>query len=77
MAWLTAAATRRRRPDLLDDARRLVTTCVERADRNGRYLGPYANERIHDPTFFTGASGVGYALLRLADPTLPCVTLVA
>lgn len=30
-----------------------------------------------DPTFFTGASGVGYALLRLTSPeTLPCVLLL-
>ena len=29
---------------------------------------------LFDPTFFTGASGVGYSLLRLASPrTLPCV----
>lgn len=28
---------------------------------------------LFDPTFFTGASGVGYALLRLVNPSLPSV----
>ena len=28
---------------------------------------------LFDPTFFTGAAGIGYVLLRLADPSLPCV----
>jgi lantibiotic modifying enzyme len=31
---------------------------------------------LFDPTFFTGAAGVGYALLRLAVPSLPCVLIL-
>lgn len=37
-------------------------------------LLPARFDGVFDPRFFTGFSGVGYALLRLVSPdTLPCI----
>lgn len=60
---------------LLDEARAIAVRALRRA----RAAGGFALTRPGEapgfrPAFFRGASGVGYALLRLAAPvTLPCI----
>jgi lantibiotic modifying enzyme len=56
-------------------AGRLASAVVRRGQSQGGYrwvLEP--GSAAFDPSFFTGAAGVGYTLLRLASPgPLPCV----
>jgi type 2 lantibiotic biosynthesis protein LanM len=63
---------------LLDAAYQIASQVVHRAESRGRYswvLDPESN--TFDPSFFTGASGVGYTFLRFAYPeSLPCVLLL-
>lgn len=47
-----------------------------RADARGWTWRLDQQRGFFDPTFFTGAAGVGYAFLRLAEPTMPCVLLL-
>ncbi|HEV8578612.1 MAG TPA: lanthionine synthetase LanC family protein [Thermoanaerobaculia bacterium] len=55
-------------------AEELAHRALERAGRRGglvwRSVMP---PDLFDPTFFTGAAGTGYTLLRLANHSLPCV----
>lgn len=41
----------------------------------GRFAGRWQTEHWYNPGFFTGETGIGYTLLRLANPDLPCVLL--
>lgn len=60
-----------------DDARRLAARCLARRDKGGSVSMPGHGPAIPNPTFFSGASGAAYVLLRLASPeTLPCVALL-
>jgi type 2 lantibiotic biosynthesis protein LanM len=62
---------------LLDEAVRLATTVVRRSQYTGSYRWVLPDSDAFDPSFFTGAAGVGYTLLRLALPDrLPCVLLL-
>ncbi|WP_128476544.1 type 2 lanthipeptide synthetase LanM family protein [Halorussus pelagicus] len=58
-----------------EDARRLAAATVRRARENGRLTVPKRTDNWLNPSLFTGETGVGYTLLRLDDPQLPCVTL--
>jgi type 2 lantibiotic biosynthesis protein LanM len=56
---------------LADEALRLAGRVVARADAIGHYsFYPGAYGRLYDPSLFRGAAGVGYTLLRLAQPEL-------
>lgn len=56
-------------------AQRLANAAVQRAERAGRFTSPWATDNWANPTFFAGDAGIGYTLLRLANPDLPCVLL--
>lgn len=63
------------RPELVETAYEIVAETVERAEREGqfRWLRPGEGD-FFDPSFFVGASGIGYTLLRFAEPEkLPSV----
>jgi type 2 lantibiotic biosynthesis protein LanM len=67
---------------ILDDAtlheaaNHLAETAIQRAEVRGQYL--YTLDGSDSPAgLFTGMSGIGYALLRLSDPTLPSILAVA
>jgi len=64
-------------PADLAAARGLAFAALERAETTGhfRYL-PAAGGDFFVPSLFRGAAGIGYTLLRLADPNLPCVLLL-
>lgn len=63
---------------LLEIARRLASQVVARAEQTGGYRLTSARGRdLFDPSLFQGAAGIGYTLLRLADPeALPCLLLM-
>jgi type 2 lantibiotic biosynthesis protein LanM len=58
-------------------ADRLLSRLRQRAEASGCYmLQSGLPEVIFDPSLFRGLSGIGYGLLRLADPNrVPCVLL--
>lgn len=64
--------------NLLDASVALTQRARERAKANGYFTWlSGAQDPLFDPGFFTGAAGVGYALLRLAYPTtLPCLLVL-
>lgn len=64
-------------PHLLDEARRLVESALDRRAANGDFGWiPLGWENVHDPSLLRGAAGIGYTLLRFADPaSLPCILL--
>lgn len=72
--WLLEAGTHREDETLLEQARRLAAACIDRTG-TGRFRSPFMDEHLYDPTLFTGDAGIGYSLLRLQDPSLPCVLL--
>lgn len=56
------------------DAGRLLAGVVERAHARGSYVFLHKGWRpVEDPDLFNGLAGVGYGLLRYADPSLPSV----
>jgi type 2 lantibiotic biosynthesis protein LanM len=58
------------RPDLHEAARRLVAGLVSQAEAGGGYvLHPPPHHRVFEAGFFRGLSGIGYELLRVADPS--------
>ncbi|HEV7507432.1 MAG TPA: type 2 lanthipeptide synthetase LanM [Thermoanaerobaculia bacterium] len=68
---LLAASRKLDDESLYEEARKLATAVVRRGQEQGGYrwvLEP--GSAAFDPSFFTGASGVGYTLLRLAGPGL-------
>ncbi len=62
---------------LLTIARQHGTKVVKAAIQNGSYgLQSHLSDNVHSPSFYKGAAGVGYQLLRLADPNaIPSVLL--
>jgi type 2 lantibiotic biosynthesis protein LanM len=62
---------------LLRTARQHGTKVVKAAIQNGAYgLQAHLSDNLHSPSFYKGAAGVGYQLLRLANPNLmPSVLL--
>jgi type 2 lantibiotic biosynthesis protein LanM len=75
---LLYASQKLERPDLLSAAHELAGLVLKRARARGRF-GWVADPDVDvfDPSFFTGAAGVGYSLLRLVRPDLlPCLLLL-
>lgn len=71
---LLYAAIRLGRSDLLAAAHALALRVLARSETRAGLSMPARFARVFDPRFFTGVSGVGYALLRLVLPdTLPCI----
>ena len=56
-----------------DNARELAAVVLDRFQERGRFTVPWQTEMWYNPSFFSGESGVGYSLLRLAEPSLPNV----
>ncbi|MDP9122890.1 MAG: type 2 lantipeptide synthetase LanM, partial [Acidobacteriota bacterium] len=65
-------------PALLEGALALMRRVSERAQRAGGYsLSAARGADIFAPSLFQGIAGLGYTLLRLAEPrTLPCLLLL-
>ncbi len=74
---LVVAAEKLQDDRLLRTARQHGTKVVKAAIQNGAYgLQAHLSDRIHSSSFYKGAAGVGYELLRLANPhTIPSVFL--
>jgi type 2 lantibiotic biosynthesis protein LanM len=67
-------AARKLHDESLDaGARALAGRVLERAEERGGFGLMASTRHLFDPRLFLGVSGIGYALLRLADPGLPCV----
>jgi type 2 lantibiotic biosynthesis protein LanM len=69
---LITVARLRQDPMLMQLAGEQMSTIVARARDRGYRFTPSAGQELFDPSFFQGLSGVGYELLRCADPnTIP------
>lgn len=69
-------AQRCSRPDWDQVALQNATNVIARAKRTGAYqLFPNLPNSVFNPGFFPGTAGIGYQLLRLAQPQLPSVLL--
>ena len=67
--FLLEAGRRLERPELTAKARELLFSMRERAEKRGKYtLLPEGYAQTFDPSLFSGISGIGYELLRLAQP---------
>ena len=75
--FLIEASRRLNRPDLLEEARRRVSAVVRRSRETGAYrLNAQGEGMEPNPSLFQGLSGIGYLLLRAAEPDrLPCLLL--
>ncbi len=76
---LLEAGRRLDRPELVRTAGQLAASVVADADRRGEYrvVGKLPRGAFA-PTFFQGTAGIGYELLRLAEPDeLPSVLMLA
>jgi lantibiotic modifying enzyme len=63
------------RPELLQNARDKTALILSRAKRRGAFALPGADTQLN-PGLFSGVSGIGYELLRIADPaTFPSILL--
>jgi lantibiotic modifying enzyme len=71
---LLEAGRRLARPGLVVEARRRVSAVVARARSGGRYALGFGSE-LDVASFHQGTAGIGWALLRLSDPSLPSVLL--
>jgi type 2 lantibiotic biosynthesis protein LanM len=66
---LISAALRLGRPELLELAGASAAWIVARASRGGVFqLFHDLPREVYNPSFFRGAAGIGYELLRLAEP---------
>lgn len=59
----------------LNRARQIAAASARRAEANDGFIIPWQTEEWYNPTFFAGESGIGYTLLRLTNPELPCPLL--
>ena len=67
--FLLEAGRRLERPELTAKAGELFFSMRERAEKRGKYtLLPEGYAQTFDPSLFYGISGIGYELLRLAQP---------
>lgn len=71
---LVQISRKRTEPALLHQAFELAGRILERTRKNGSYSQRLASEHGLDLRFFPGLAGIGYALLRLLTPEVPCVT---
>ena len=76
VAFLNRAGTDLGDAEYRRDARRLAAASVARADREGQFRARWQTDHWHNPSLFGGEAGIGYELLRLVDPSLPCVLLM-
>lgn len=74
---LREAAVRLNRPELLATARGEARALVARAAARGGYDTGWSAARRWDGGLFHGTAGIGYTLLRLVEPTLPSLCLIA
>jgi lantibiotic modifying enzyme len=74
---LLVAACQLSCPELRQTAQQQAAQMVARAGQKGAFsLSTQPNSRIYPPGFFQGVAGIGYGLLRLAEPELiPSVLL--
>lgn len=72
---LLSFARRLKRPQVEDRARRHAAWTVCRARQQGYRILDIEAQDAFVPGMFQGLSGIGYAMLRLADPKLPSVLL--
>jgi lantibiotic modifying enzyme len=74
---LLEAARRLGRPDLRREAARRASALVRDARLRGRWeVSPAMPAAVSSPTFYQGLAGIGYTLLRVADPMrFPSVAL--
>jgi type 2 lantibiotic biosynthesis protein LanM len=73
---LLVGASKLSSPELLELAQKQAAFLVARKRKVGSYyLFPDVKADIFNPSFFQGAAGIGYQLLRLAYPSLPSVLL--
>jgi len=73
---LLVAARELSAPEYSATALKIATAVVKRAKTTGNYeLFGKLPTAVFNPSFFKGVSGIGYELLRLADPDLPSVLL--
>jgi lantibiotic modifying enzyme len=70
---LLHAARRLRNASLEAAARALADRILERARARKGFGLMAASRRLFDPRFFLGTAGIGYTLLRIVNPGLPCV----
>ncbi len=75
--FLLVAGTVTDRPDLVAEARQCAAARVRDSERNGGYdLMRRLPRWVGNPGFFQGSSGIGYELLRIAQPAdLPILLL--
>jgi lantibiotic modifying enzyme len=74
---LLSAGRRLHRPELVDEAGRFAATVVGRATaRDGYRVVGRLPRGVGCPSFFQGTAGIGYHLLRLAEPDLVPSVLV-
>jgi lantibiotic modifying enzyme len=74
--FLTEAAARLGRSELLTVAQDAATALIERVGLRGRCDSGWDEKRAWQVVLFHGAPGVGYSLLRVGHPTiLPSVLL--
>jgi lantibiotic modifying enzyme len=68
---LLVAAQRLNRPDLLEFVDQAVTWILAQAQQQGSCIGcSDLPSKVYNPGFFHGATGIGYQLLRIANPQL-------
>jgi lantibiotic modifying enzyme len=68
--FLLEASCQLKRPELLDEALLKASLLVKQFEKTDSFAD------VYDPSFFRGIAGIGYELLRLAEPnSLPSVLL--
>jgi type 2 lantibiotic biosynthesis protein LanM len=73
---LAVAGRRLGRPELTEAALRRAWAVVVRARTTGGYLlDPMLPKAMTNPTLFQGTAGIGYTLVGLAVPDVPCALL--
>lgn len=65
------------RAALREEAHARARQVLDRAQEAGHFGLPLADQGVFSPGLFKGAAGIGYTLLRLARPSLPCILLLA
>ena len=75
--FLLVAAQKLKQEELWETIQQQVAYCLERAEKSGGFqLFPHLPPDAYSPGFFQGTAGIGYELLRLAQPDLlPSVLL--
>jgi len=75
VALLSEAGRALGEPRYSEAARELASRTCRCTDDTEGFAVFHRTDHWFNPSLFTGEAGIGYALLRLADPDLPCVAL--